>query len=107
MAGSTPTPSCAQKGTLEMRSRLAVGAIAATIGLATAAVAQTTSPCTSTRTGDFYRTDCQAQGPKSNSIFEHCRLIDSKPTTADPSIRQKPYGNWNSNFGGLGPGQAK
>jgi hypothetical protein len=90
-----------------MRSSLAIGTIAATIGLATAALAQTTSPCNSTRTGDFYRTDCQAQGPKSNSTFEHYGLIDPKPTTADPSIQQKPYGNWNSNFGGVGPWQGK
>jgi hypothetical protein len=107
MTGSTHTLSCAPQGMFDMRSRLAVGALATTIGVATAAVAQTTSPCTSTRTGDFYRTDCQAQGPKSNSIFEHYGLIDPKPTTADPTIQQKPYGNWNSNFGGLGPGQVK
>lgn len=87
-----------------MRSIFSVSAIAATVVLAAAANAQT---CNSTRTGAYYRTDCQAQAPKSHSTFERYGLIDPKPTAADPSLKRKPYGNWGGNFGGVGAAQAK
>jgi hypothetical protein len=89
-----------------MKSGIVVSVIAATVGLAAGATAQT-SPCNTTRTGAYYRTDCQAQGPKSHSTFEHYGFIDPKPTGSDPSMQLKPYGNWNSNFGGVGAGQAR
>ena len=90
-----------------MKSVMAVTAIAATLGLAAAASAQTTNFCNTTRTGAYYRTDCQAQAPKSHSTFERYGFIDPKPTAADPSMQRKPYGNWNGNFGGVGAGQAR
>ena len=90
-----------------MKSVMAVTAIAVTLGLAATANAQTTSTCNSTRTGAYYRTDCQAQAPKSHSTFEHYGLIDPKPTAADPSLQRKPYGNWGGNFGGVGASQPR
>lgn len=86
---------------------LAISVIVGSVALATPVAAQTANPCNTTRTGDYYRTDCQAQAPKSHSTFEHYGFIDPKPTAPDSSLQLKPYGNWNSSFGGPRPGPSK
>jgi hypothetical protein len=85
---------------------LAASVTVAAVALAAPVMAQTGNPCKTTRTGDYYRTDCQAQAPKSHSTFEQYGFIDPKPTN-DPSVQLKPYGSWYGGFGGPRPGPSK